>query len=178
MMDFNTCASFVLRVEAGLTMNKKDKGNWTGGIVGKGELKGTNRGISAASYPDEDIKGMTKERALFLFKRDFWDKFKCDSIPKEIRLHYFDVCINSNGPRAIKILQRAAGFTGKDVDGDLGPKTLKAMSRVTIYRYARERTDFYVVIALADIANMGGFLAGWIGRVLEVNEKSDYLLSI
>lgn len=34
------------------THDANDPGNWTGGEIGKGECKGTNYGISAASYPD------------------------------------------------------------------------------------------------------------------------------
>lgn len=33
--------------EGGFQCDPKDRGNWTGGRVGVGELKGTNRGIAA-----------------------------------------------------------------------------------------------------------------------------------
>lgn len=170
-MDFNECAKIVLNIEGGLSLNPNDKGNWTGGKIGVGKLKGTKHGISAAAYPNEDIEAMTPERALMLFKVNYWDKFRCDDIPERIKLHYFDVCINSGGSRAVKILQRAAGFSAKMVDGILGPKTFQAASKVSIWEYARERTNFYVIIALGD-SSQEGFLAGWIGRVLDITEKS------
>lgn len=170
-INFEYCAKIVLNIEGGLSLNPNDKGNWTGGKIGVGKLKGTKHGISAAAYPNEDIAAMTPERALMLFEVNYWDKFRCNQIPNALRLHYFDVCINSYGPRAIKLLQRAAGFSGKGVDGVLGPKTLTAAQRVTVWEYARERTDFYVIIALGD-ESQHGFLAGWIGRVLEITEKS------
>ncbi|MFC0406768.1 hypothetical protein [Roseomonas elaeocarpi] len=42
--------------ERGLSMVSTDPGNWTGGQVGKGKLKGTKYGIAAASYPARTSK--------------------------------------------------------------------------------------------------------------------------
>jgi hypothetical protein len=39
------------KVEGGLSMDERDPGNWTGGAIGKGELRGTKYGISAQTYP-------------------------------------------------------------------------------------------------------------------------------
>jgi hypothetical protein len=36
-------------------MDERDPGNWTGGAIGKGELRGTKWGISAQTYPQIDI---------------------------------------------------------------------------------------------------------------------------
>lgn len=64
--------AFTAGWEGGFQNVRNDKGNWTGGQVGVGELKGTNWGISAASYPHLDIKNLTKEQAKDIFHRDYW----------------------------------------------------------------------------------------------------------
>ena len=92
---------------------------WTGGKVGKGVLKGIKQGISAASYPDEDILNLTKERAKFLYRRDFWGKVRGDQLPEQIRLHVRDFAINVGIGVAIRELQRACGVT---IDGLIGQK--------------------------------------------------------
>ena len=47
------------------------------------------------AYPKEDIKNLTLERAKQLYKRDYWDKCRCDELPNAIRFHVFDVAVNS-----------------------------------------------------------------------------------
>ena len=77
-----------------LSIDARDKGNWTGGEIGKGKLVGSKFGISAAQYPDENIVGLTIERAKFLFKRDYWDKWMLDSVEWGKALLVFDTAIN------------------------------------------------------------------------------------
>lgn len=82
------------KVEGGLSMDPKDKGNWTGGEVGKGTLKGSNHGISAARYPDEDIANLTMDRVKFLYQRDYWQPHKLDTVEWGKALIIFDSAVN------------------------------------------------------------------------------------
>jgi lysozyme family protein len=113
----------VIGHEAGFQANPKDRGNWTSGIIGQGELKGTKFGISAMSYPNEDIKNLTLARAKEIYKKDFWDLCRCDSLPAEVAFNVFDGAINSGVVRSIKWLQEAVGT---NPDGIIGPKTVNA----------------------------------------------------
>jgi lysozyme family protein len=159
-MNFEQAIGYVLAEEGGFTAKESDTGNWTGGKIGKGVLKGTKYGISAASYPDEDIRNLTKERAKLLFKRDFWDKIKGDQLPVLICLHVLDFAVNAGVPVAIRELQRAAGVT---VDGLIGPKTLKAAASVTPWKYSEMRIWHYTSLAKKKAAYRE-FLAGWLLR--------------
>ena len=49
---FAAAIAMVLAHEGGFQGMPDDPGNWTGGRLGDGTLKGTKFGISAASYPD------------------------------------------------------------------------------------------------------------------------------
>ena len=44
--------------EGGYSTDRRDPGNWTGGKVGVGVLKGTKYGIAANTYPNLDIKNL------------------------------------------------------------------------------------------------------------------------
>lgn len=66
MTDFDRAFANVIDAEKGLSMDPNDPGNWTGGAKGKGELNGTRYGISAMSYPKEDIARLTLGRASTL----------------------------------------------------------------------------------------------------------------
>jgi len=70
--NFQRAIEWVLRWEGGYQNNPADVGNWTSGKVGIGENKGTNFGISAASYPNLDIRNLTKEQAIAIYERDYW----------------------------------------------------------------------------------------------------------
>ena len=60
MDNFERCFAFTLGAEGGYSNNPADPGNWTGGAVGNGELRGTNFGISASAYPQLDIANLTQ----------------------------------------------------------------------------------------------------------------------
>ena len=57
--NFIPSVNFTLSQEGGYQDNPADPGNWTGGKVGHGVMKGTKYGISAESYPHLDIKNLT-----------------------------------------------------------------------------------------------------------------------
>ncbi len=56
--------------------------NWEGGYVNDPDDPGgeTKFGISRRNYPTVDIKGLTKDGAAAIYYRDFWQKYKLDSV--------------------------------------------------------------------------------------------------
>jgi lysozyme family protein len=115
--------------EGGFTKDVADPGNWTGGQPGQGVLKGTKYGISAKSYPGEDIENLTLDRAKALYLRDFWGPAGCDLVPDPVKYQLFDTAVNTSAPghpvTAIRMLQRAIGVTD---DGVIGPQTTLRLS--------------------------------------------------
>ena len=67
---FDVIFDRVLGHEGGFQADPRDRGNWTGGEVGKGELKGTKYGVAAMTYPELDIESLTKADAKIIFRRD------------------------------------------------------------------------------------------------------------
>lgn len=125
-MTFDECFALLLGHEGEYSDDVSDPGNWTGGKVGLGTMKGTKWGISAKSYPHLDIKNLTKADAKKIYRDDFWNPIKGDELPPALRFHVFDAAVNS-GPDWARIwLQRAVGAA---VDGKIGPATLAAAHR-------------------------------------------------
>jgi lysozyme family protein len=56
--DFLRAFELLVGHEGGFTDDPRDTGSWTGGNAGAGQLKGRKYGISAASYPNLDIKNL------------------------------------------------------------------------------------------------------------------------
>ncbi|MGO8945431.1 MAG: glycosyl hydrolase 108 family protein [Syntrophobacteraceae bacterium] len=56
--------------------------NWEGGYVFDPDDPGgmTKYGISARSYPTVDIKSLTRDDAIAIYYRDFWQKYKLDTV--------------------------------------------------------------------------------------------------
>lgn len=160
-MDFETAFSKVIDKEGGFTADPKDRGNWSGGQVGKGALRGTKFGISAAAYPTEDIEGLTLDRARGIYARDYWGPAGCDAVPEALRFDLFDAAVNSGVKAAIKMLQLAAG---EDDDGVLGPRTLQAVQSMPSLRLLA-RFNGYRLRLMASSPAWPGFGRGLALRV-------------
>ncbi|TDH58248.1 hypothetical protein E2C06_33585 [Dankookia rubra] len=109
--------------EGGYGADPRDKGNWTGGKVGSGDLKGTKFGISAASYPTLDIRNLTLDQAREVYHRDYWLRLACDVLPAPLALVVFDPGVNAGVGAAAAWLQQALGVR---VDGAIGLAARKA----------------------------------------------------
>lgn len=158
LVEFDDIIEKVLEHEGGYVNDPTDAG---------GETK---YGISKRAYPDEDIKELTIERAKELYKRDYWDRYRTADLPDRLRHIYVDMCINMGGGRAIKILQEACNSknaTKIDVDGGIGPATIKAASNVEPFRLRAYRVMFYAELVMKK-PEQERFWVGWFRRSCEV----------
>lgn len=131
----------------------------------------TNFGISRRAYPTLNIRGLTRQAAIEIYKRDYWDAFGLSRLPPAIGAKVFDLGVNMGTVTAIKLMQRAAigALTGGEfrVDGKIGPLTLAAVAAAdTATLLAGIRT-----LAAARYENiitrnpaMARFRGGWLRR--------------
>jgi len=147
--------------EGGYKADRADRGDWTSGVIGKGELKGTKWGISAMTYPNLDIKSLTKEQAKDIYKKDWWDKLKLDDKPNAVAYQLMDAAIQSGMHNAVEALQTALSVK---VDGIIGAGTLAALAKAdlndTLLCFISARITFYT--GISTWARNG---AGWMNRV-------------
>lgn len=138
-----------------------DRGNWTSGRVGEGELKGTKFGLAAMTYPDLDIRNLTKAEAKEIYYRDWWQKLGMARFRPAMQYQMFDAAINHGMHQATKMLQRAAGTVD---DGIIGPLTWGAVLRMDLndllLRFLGQRLSFMTQISTWD--NYG---KGWARRI-------------
>lgn len=169
---WNSARQLTLNCEGGFQCDPADDGNWTGGRVGKGKLVGTNHGISAAAYPHEDIVNMTQERAEYLYKRDYWDKCKCDQLPDCLSVAVFDFAVNSGVKTAIKKLQIALGVKA---DGIIGNQTLGACNRLPVKKVLDDYMDLRLDY-LMSLPKWKYYGNGWGSRVERTKKKCEELI--
>lgn len=121
----------------------------------------TKYGISKRSYPGEDIKNLTLDRAKQIYKRDFWGPAGCETVPDGIRFDLFDMAVNSGVKAAVRTLQRTVGETP---DGVLGPLTLQAIQSVNPLRLG-VRFNAQRLVFMASLPNWPAFGRGWANRI-------------
>ncbi|WP_297369531.1 glycoside hydrolase family 108 protein [Acidocella sp.] len=162
MDNFARCIAFTLDFEGGYSNNPADPGNWTGGAVGRGELRGTKFGISAAAYPALDIAALTQPEAEALYRADFYIPLEGDALPPAIAMVAFDAAVNAGPRRAVVWLQQACDLLA---DGVLGPETLRALTTGDAQATAREALVRRLA-AQAGAPGWSNFGLGWTRRVL------------
>lgn len=162
-MRFGTYIDRLLSHEGGFSDDERDPGNWTGGRVGAGVLKGTKFGIAANTYPTLDIVNLTRDQAVAIYKRDFWDTVRGDSLPSAVAFSALDGAVNSGVGRSIMWLQRAAGVAD---DGKWGPVTADAIACTDpndlLLRYNAYRLDF-----MTRLKNWPDASRGWARRIAQ-----------
>lgn len=120
----------------------------------------TNWGISKRSYPDLDIKGLPREQAVEIYRRDFWNRVHADELFDGVAYQALDFAVNSGIETAVRYLQRALGVAD---DGHWGPVTKEAAAAMSesdqIMRLIAERQDFQT-----RLSTWATFGRGWARR--------------
>lgn len=151
----------ILSHEGGLSTDRTDPGNWTGGRVGVGKLNGTKFGIAANTYPTLNIAALTWDQAKEIYRRDFWEASKASRLPPAAGFQLLDAAVNSGIRRATQWLQRAARVAD---DGIIGPITLRAIAAADpsdlVLRFLAERLEF-----LTGLRNWPNHGRGWARRI-------------
>ena len=131
------------KVEGGLTLHPTDPGNWTGGEQGKGELKGTNWGISAASYPHVDIVNLSQAAAADIAKRDYWRNVPAD-LPDSVRFFAFDIAFHHGVGRMrqwLSLDKTLSGLTARRIEFLTGLQIFPTFGRGWMNRVSIVLTD-------------------------------------
>lgn len=164
MDSFCKAFAFVLGAEGAWSGDPNDRGNWTGGKILDGELRGTKYGISAASYPDLDIQNLTLDQAEAIYRTDYWAKIRGDEIPPAIAMCAFDCAVNQGPTIAIKLLQKTYGTV---TDGIFGKKTLAAIIdsdiSPTVLDFLARRAVHY-----AQLEQFPDYGLGWMRRLFRL----------
>lgn len=154
MIDFNTAFDRLINSEGGYSDDTRDLGNWTGGKVGVGELKGTKFGIAAHSYPYLDIKNLTLAQAKEIYHRDFWAII--GSAHPSIKFQLFDSAVNHGHGNAIRFLQDAVRVAPDGNWGKISQAALDAMeTNDVLLRFVAYRLKFWAKLQIFDVYGRG-----------------------
>lgn len=120
----------------------------------------TNWGIARRSYPDLDIKNLTRDQAKAIYKRDFWDPVARWAEDPALTFQLMDAAVNHGMGNATRFLQRAIGVAD---DGHFGPVSVAALRRMNAHDvhllFMAERFEFW-----ARLRTFDAFGRGWVRR--------------
>lgn len=162
--NWQKCLEAILHHEGGYVNHPKDPG---------GE---TNLGVTKRVYEEwggtKDMKDLEVEDVEPIYKKNYWDRVRAESLPSGLDLCVFDFGVNAGTGRAAKYLQTMIGTTA---DGGIGPNTLKALSNYvesegveqTIRNYQAARQEYY-----ESLSTFETFGKGWTRRVDETTEMA------
>lgn len=120
MSIFEIAAKWTMAAEGGYGNSSNDLG---------GE---TNFGISKRNYPHLDIKNLAVEKAILIYKSDFWDKYRIGEIKDQsLANQIFDMIFNMDYTKAIYCIQKGIRtIENIDLDGIMGSETIKAINLI------------------------------------------------
>ena len=160
--NYDKCLETILHHEGGYVNHPEDPG---------GE---TNLGVTKRVYQEwggtKDMKDLTFDDVAPIYKKNYWDKMKCDDLPSGLDLCVFDFGVNAGPGRAAKYLQTLIGTVA---DGGIGPNTLAKLKeytdktgvKETITNYQNERQRYY-----EKLSTFKTFGRGWTRRVEETTK--------
>ena len=146
--DFQLFIQRILKSEGGYVDDPNDPG---------GE---TQWGISKRSYPNVDIKNLTRDGAISIYKRDFWDVILASEMYVSIAFVALDFAVNSGIQTAIRKLQSSVGAAD---DGHWGPESQRLMLKFSEpdvgFLFLAERLEYR-----AKLKSFTLYGAGWTNR--------------
>jgi lysozyme family protein len=160
--NFEQCFALVLKNEGGYVDNSKDPG----GATNLGCTKATWEAFVGHEVTKDDIKALTPNDVMPLYKANYWDKINGDSLPNGVDYAVFDFAINSGTGRAAKTLQSVLGVTQ---DGQIGAATLRALEEANVREIATRVCEARLAFLQA-LPTYGTFGKGWSNRVSEVEK--------
>jgi lysozyme family protein len=125
---WDAVVAHTLLVEGGYVNHKDDPG---------GETK---YGITKRSYPNLNIKDLSRDEAIEIYRRDFWMRVPAD-LPDGLRWMVFDAAVQHGPSRALSWLA----------------------AHPTLLDFTSKRLDFYVALS-----NWPSFGRGWMRRMASV----------
>lgn len=165
--------------EGKLSVDRADRGNWTSGKIGVGEICGSKYGVTGVTLGAyrrlgrsanlSEVSALGVDEAKLIFKKQYWNAVQADRLPSGLDYAVSDFAYNSGAGNAIPSLQRLVGVA---VDRSIGEVTLakigdRADKAALINAYCDARLAF-----LKGTYGWPKYKKGWTRRVSDVRAAS------
>lgn len=158
MASFYSAHKEVSVSEGGYTINPEDNGNWTGGRRDRGELIGTNFGISAPvlkaylgrTPTAKEMYDLSASDAKDIYRKNYWDAIQGDDLKNQsVALMIYDSAVNQGVGTAKNYVLRALGeqekeetYTAKNINKANQKKLWESIKQARRETYSRGQKAF------------------------------------
>lgn len=166
-------APWIFDREGGYVDSEVDRGGTTKYGISLRYLRETADGDldGDGDIDGDDIRLLTRDHALTLYRRDYWTANGCEIFPPALALCLFDAAVHHGGRTARKLIQQGLGIIA---DGIFGPQTLAAVQAVEddVDRQRRAITEYGAQRAvrmcriIVDDRSQQVFITGWYRRLM------------
>jgi lysozyme family protein len=112
---------------------------------------------------------MSDDQCYDLYRVQYWDAVKADTLPLGVDLIVYDEAVNSGPVRSIMNLQSALGVS---IDGHFGVETAAAVAAADDIHALIVKFDLNRMSFLQRLSNFQMFGVGWTSRVNDVTAKA------
>ena len=154
---------FIQSWEGGFVNDPHDRG----GATNKGVTIGTFRSVYGKDRTVEELKAITDEQWLHIFKVYYWDRWRADDISSQSVANILVDWVWLSGPATIRRVQRLLGVA---VDGVVGPKTIAALNGrdpQTVFNEIKQLRQTY--INSIAVGTQARFRNGWTRRLAGIH---------
>jgi lysozyme family protein len=167
--NFQTSLNLVLDHEKGFSDYPFD----AGGMTNLGVTKKTWEAWVKRPVDEAEMRSLTPEKIMPLYKTKYWDACKCDELPLGVDYAVFDFAVNAGVSRASKTMQSALGTAA---DGIVGPATIGVATNADpdefLEKFSKLKEQFYRSLQLFDVWGKG-----WLRRVSEVKQTAEGMIA-
>jgi lysozyme family protein len=121
---FDACLAFTLAQEGAYADDPADPGGATNMGITLATLRHWDHNPALGPV---DVRNMTRQTAAAIYRALYWNALRGDSLPAGVDLSTFDFGVNAGTRRSAELLQQVLGFPSAQVDGSIGPATLRAV---------------------------------------------------
>lgn len=165
---FERALRVILRHEGGYVNHPRDPG----GRTNLGVTQRTWESWTGKPSSEAEMRALTTEKVAPVYRKNYWDKLRCDDLPAGLALCVFDFGVNAGPARAARYLQKLVGAAQ---DGIVGPATLAVAKEwverhgeaAAVRQYQESRRAYY-----RQLGTFATFGRGWLRRVDETETEA------
>lgn len=122
--NFKKCLEIILENEGGFVDHPRDPG----GMTNLGVTRGTYEQFLGRHVTEEEMRNLTPEDVAPVYKKEYWDRCRCNDLDNGLALFTFDWAVNAGSSKPAKCIQK---FVAAKQDGIIGAKTLGLVAEKT-----------------------------------------------
>lgn len=155
----------VIRREGGYVANDAGKGPGKYGIL-KSNIAAF-RGVPDSSLTSADVKSLTIEEAVRIYKQNYWDTARIDEVSDKIKELFFDTHVNGGASNVARRALNAMGYQ-ISMNGGINTALINAMNSVNqnqLYdAMVKARVQRYYSIVKTN-PKLASYINGWLNRM-------------